>query len=652
MKKLFTKIKNLKIQPVVFLIIITLYLELLFKHILVKNIFNIGLIYTLIYSIPIFILFTILTKSFKEIINKIFFYLTTIILVVYFEVQFIFYTLFQEPFSFTTIGLANQALDFRSIVGEAIGKHWFMFALFLLPLLLAIILRKKYNFNRYHKYTNITLVIMLIISFLSTYLTLIPKNINDNNSKELYFNTDDAKAIINRFGLLTYTRIDIKRQIFGYETKLVFDNYVLPQEEKSDVIEEVEYGINILDLNLEDTNNKNINTINTYVMNKQATTKNQYTGMFKDKNLIFILAEGFNEVAVDETRTPTLYKLVHNGFVFNNFYSPLFLSTTGGEFQATTGLIPTQETLSLWKQKQPKISYGIGNAFSGIGYRTYAYHNWTYTYYKRNITMNTLGFTNYIGCGNGMEKRLSCNWLPSDIEMVDQTVPDYLGGEGPFATYYVTVSGHSPYNSSSNIARKYMDLVNDTNYSSDVKYYLASQVELDKMLEELIAKLEEAGELENTVIALVGDHYPYTLSTDQMNEVATYEKDGTIEVNHSNFILWSSTMEEPIVIDKVGSQTDVLPTLLNLFGIDYDSRLIVGQDLLSDCPGIAIFSDRSWVTDYGHYYATRRQFVPTEGKELEDVDGYVRYINNTVANSYSISKLMIENDYYNYILNK
>ncbi len=652
MKKIFTKIKNLKIQPVVFLIIITLYLELLFKHILVKNIFNIGLIYTLIYSIPIFILFVILTKSFKEIVNKIFMYLTTVILVVYFEVQFIFYTLFQEPFSFTTIGLANQALDFRSIVVEAIGKHWLMFALFLLPLLLVIILRKKYNFNRYHKHTNITLVIMLMISFLSTYLTLIPKNINDNNSKELYFNTDDAKAIINRFGLLTYTRIDIKRQIFGYETKLVFDNYVLPQEEKSDVIEEVEYGINILDLNLEDTNNRNINTINTYVMNKQATTKNQYTGMFKNKNLIFILAEGFNEVAVDETRTPTLYKLVHNGFVFNNFYSPLFLSTTGGEFQATTGLIPTQETLSMWKSKQPKISYGIGNSFGGLGYRTYAYHNWTYTYYKRNITMNTLGFTNYIGCGNGMEKRLSCNWLPSDIEMIDQTVPDYLGGEGPFATYYVTVSGHSPYNNSSNIARKYMDLVNDTNYSTDVKYYLASQVELDKMLEELINKLTESGELDNTVIALVGDHYPYTLTIDQMNEVATYQKDGTIEVNHSNFILWSNTIEEPIVIDKVGSQVDVLPTLLNLFGIDYDSRLIVGQDLLSDCPGIAIFSDRSWVTDYGHYFATRRQFIPKEGKELEDVDGYIRYINNTVANSYSISKLMIENDYYNYILNK
>ena len=111
-------------------------------------------------------------------------------------------------------------------------------------------------------------------------------------------------------------------------------------------------------------------------------------------------------------------------------------------------------------------------------------------------------------------------------------------------------------------------------------------------------------------------------------------------------------MEKSITVEKVGSQTDVLPTLLNLFGIDYDSRLIVGQDILSDHPGLAIFSDRSWVSDYGHYYATRRQFVPKEGKELENSDDYVRYMNNQVANAYSISKLIVDNDYYNYILNK
>ena len=177
-------------------------------------------------------------------------------------------------------------------------------------------------------------------------------------------------------------------------------------------------------------------------------------------------------------------------------------------------------------------------------------------------------------------------------------------------------------------------------------------MELDKMLETLITKLEESGELEDTVIALVGDHYPYTLSIDEMNEMSSYKKDATIEVNHSNFILWNSEMTEPIVVDKVGSQIDVLPTILNLFGVEYDSRLIVGQDILSDYEGIAIFSNRSWVTDYGSYDSSTKKFTLKQGKELENEEEYIERINNRVANSVSISKMIITTDYYSYILDE
>ena len=218
------------------------------------------------------------------------------------------------------------------------------------------------------------------------------------------------------------------------------------------------------------------------------------------------------------------------------------------------------------------------------------------------------------------------------------------------STYYVTVGGHSPYNKNDNIARKYIDQLNATNYSEPVKYYLASQIELDKMLEQLINKLTETGKLKDTVIALVGDHYPYTLTIDQMNEVSAYPKDGIVEVNRSNFILWNSEITEPIIVDKVGSQIDVLPTLLNLFGIEYDSRLIMGKDILSTYEGLAIFSNRSWVSDYGTYNATTRQFTLKEGKQLENINEYVKRINNRVANSFNISKMIIDNNYYEHVL--
>lgn len=609
----------------------------------------------LIFTLPIIILLTVLTKAFNEKINKIILFIIMAIITVYFEVQYIFYNLFSVPFSFSTIGLADQALDFTSIIKDAIIAHLPIFLAILVPFILLIILNKKIDTTRYQKPTIGALLIMFIIMYLSTFLTLIPGRNEDYSASKLYFQIDDQISIIDKFGMLTYTKIDVKRQFIGYESDLITE-VQLPKNEtpENNDPEVIEYGDNIININFDEksSSNKNISSLNNYVNNQNPTNKSEYTGMFEGKNLIFILAEGFNEIAVDETRTPTLYKLTNNGFVFNNFYSPVFLSTTGGEFQATTGLIPTQEILKLWKSEKPTISYALGNAFSSKGYRAQSYHNWTYTYYKRQETMKTLGFYNYLGCGNGLEQRMNCNWLPLDSEMVNVTTPDYLNQEGNFVTYYVSISGHSPYNSGDNIAKLHFDTVADLTYSDSVKYYLAAQVELDKMLETLINKLEESGELDNTVIALVGDHYPYTLSTEEMNEAATYTKDGTIEVNRSNFILWNSAMEEKIEVDKVGSQIDVLPTLLNLFGIDYDSRIIIGKDILSNYEGLAIFSNRSWVTDYGSYNSSTRKFTPKEGKELvgETEEEYIRRINNRVANSFTISKLIVDNDYYTYIL--
>ena len=360
--------------------------------------------------------------------------------------------------------------------------------------------------------------------------------------------------------------------------------------------------------------------------------------------LCFITAWIFS-IAVDPNLTPTLYKLTNNGFVFNNFYSPVFLSTTGGEFQATTGLIPTQTILKMWKSNTPNIYYALGNSFNRLNYTTNAYHNWTYSYYERNKTMPTLGFTSYTGCRNGLEKEMSCSWLPSDIDLMDVTVSKYMNEE-KFMAYYITVSGHAPYNftGGNNIARKNKNLVEYLPYSNGVKAYLATQIELDRALKKLINKLENNGTLDDTVIALVGDHYPYTLTEAEINEISNYDRDSVIEVNRSNFIIWNSKMNKKIEIDKVGSQIDVLPTLLNLFGIEYDSRLIVGKDILSDYEGIAIFSNRSWVTDKGTYFVNGNKFVSKNDEEVDN--GYISRINTRVANSFTISNSIIEYDIY------
>ena len=115
-------------------------------------------------------------------------------------------------------------------------------------------------------------------------------------------------------------------------------------------------------------------------------------------------------------------------------------------------------------------------------------------------------------------------------------------------------------------------------------------------------------------------------------------------VNRSNFIIWNNEMKDTINVDKVGSQIDVLPTLLNLLDIEYDSRLIIGKDILSDNEGIAIFSDRSWVTDYGIYFAADKKFVAKENKDIPD--GYLDRINQSVLNKFTMSNLFIKHNIY------
>ena len=645
--------KNIKIHPSIFYIITILYLEILLKVIMTHQLFNLGLLYLCLFTIPIIILLTVLTKSFSPKANKIISIISILIITILFGVQFVYFTLFSVPFSFSSIGMADQALDFISIIKDTLLKYWYYILAIIAPFIILCVFNKNIDYTRNTKTKSLVQLGAFVLLYLASYTVLIP---NQQESKKLYFNIDNPIAIIDRFGMLTYSKIDVKRQLFGYDAEILLDiDYpALPEQvtpSKPDEPIEIVYEDNILNIDFvaKQSNKKEIQQINDFISSQIPTKQHKYTGMFEGKNLIFILAEGFNGVSVDETRTPTLHKLVNNGFVFNNFYSPVHLSTTGGEFQAVTGLIPTQTSLTLWKKERPTISYALGNAFSKIGYRAQAYHNWTYTYYKRQYTMKTLGYNNYIGCGNGLEKEMNCKWLPMDTDLINVTTPKYLGQEGNFITYYITVSGHSPYNSSSRPAKKYLDLIQG-DYSNPVKYYLASQIELDRALEQLIKNLEASGELEDTVIALVGDHYPYTLTTDEMNEMSNYTKDGVVEVNRSNFILWNSEMEEPIVVDKVGSQIDVLPTLLNLFGIEYDSRLIVGKDILSNGECLAIFSNYSWVSDYGTYYANKKQFIPKEGITLENQAEYVKAINNRVSNYYSISKLIMDNNYYDYIL--
>ena len=557
-----------------FLVIVT---EIIFKCLMFHKLSISSMLYTVVFSLPIITILTIITNLTKKKFSKIFYYSTLVLITFLYLFQYVFYRLFSVTFSFHTIGLAGQAADFKSIIVDSVKMYYGAIILLILPLIIVIAIKK---FVKFYEFRNKSLYVWLGILLVTTtisYLSLIPNKSKLYSAYSLYFKVNDAEKNIDKFGLLTAMRLDVKRVVFGFEEKIVSGGSGIIDDNKPG---EKEITYNVLDIDFDslkaNEKNQTVKNLYDYFASSNPSNQNDYTGYFKGKNLIFILAEGFNSIAVSEELTPTLYKLTNNGFVFKNYYSPVFLSTTGGEFQATTGLIPTQEILKVWKNRQPKISYALGNQFNKLGYTVNAYHDWTYTYYQRDKTMTTLGYNNYLGCGNGIQKEMSCKWLPSDVDLMNVSVPKYVNSEN-FMTYYISVSGHAPYNfgGGNSIAKKNKSLVTDLPYSDAVKAYLATQIEFDRAIENLINQLEKAGKLDDTVIVITGDHYPYTLSTDEVNQISSYKRDDVVEINRSNLIIWNNQITEPIVVDKVGSQIDVLPTVLNLFGIEYDSRLII-----------------------------------------------------------------------------
>ena len=165
---------------------------------------------------------------------------------------------------------------------------------------------------------------------------------------------------------------------------------------------------------------------------------------------------------------------------------------------------------------------------------------------------------------------------------------------------------------------------------------------MDSGLEALIKELTNTGQLENTVIAIYGDHYPYGLTKSATKELFT-DLNNDFEIYKVPFIIWSPDMEGGQIINKVTSTYDIMPTLCNLFDINLDGHLITGRDALSDKDGLVIFEDRSWLNDRAYYNATKGTTIKLDPSITdEEIDE----INNQVFEEIQISQNILTSNYF------
>lgn len=579
----------------------------------------------------------------------------TAVLTLLYGSQIVYHFIFGTLYSAAMVSQGGEAMtNFWRELLAAMGDHFPWLIALLVPLALRIFLRKGLKGELRAK-GRIVLLALAVALFALTRADIRQTGTEMFSDEDYYRSREIAtNQNVQRFGLLTTIRLELTRH-----AKTEEQDYYIPEETQGEnpAQEPAEVSYNVMDIDFDALNalteDKKLLAINDYCSKVTGTNQNEYTGMLKDYNLIVMCAESFSPAAIDKDLTPNLYKLTQQGIIFNNYYNTFPNTTTDGEYALMQGLFPdagrSKAVSSLYASRNSYLPFTLGNVFqSQRGVESFGYHNYRGSYYGRSESHPNMGYTMKFA-GDGMT--FTTNWPASDLEMMEQSVDDYIGKE-PFHAYYMTFSGHYKYDIGTNeMAKRNWDQVKDLPYSSNaIKAYLSCNIEFDKAIGYLMERLEQAGVADRTAIVIAGDHFPYGLKDSEYAELIGHDIDGFSKFK-STLIFWVGGLEKNIVVDEYCCNVDVLPTILNLWGFEYDSRLLAGTDVFSDGTHAAVLVDKSFLTDKVWFNASTGE-IRYQVPESEIPEGYVENMNQLIATRFSISADILNTAYYNFVFDK
>lgn len=483
---------------------------------------------------------------------------------------------------------------------------------------------KKDNFN----YKNVIIVVLI---FLLIHL-LLPNLYGSANSslewntwqnpRNIYKNFNDANKSMSITGLYEYTIRNF------YITFL--------QIEEEETSEDYEFLMEAFSVN----NNE----------------VNKYTGIFKNKNLIFVQLEGIDDWLLTEKDMPTLYGMLNNSFVFQNHYSYYNGggSTFNSEFAVNTGFItPLSYTQNAYSFNKNSFPYSMANMFKNQDYVVNAFHMNSGEYYSRQTNYSNWGYDKYYGLldiNDYKDKSYTLDReLINDVTFQEKMFPK----DSKFVDYLITYSNHLPFTNTKGVCKLLYDMEMDLDDTVDMGEESSSMFvqlteeecirkqahETDYMMELLLKKLTELNLIDDTVIVVFTDHYLYTVEDKTILD--KYKNTSNNLINKTPFFIWQNNMKRTN-IKEVTSQLNILPTTLNLFGINYNPNYYIGSDALSqNYKGIVFFSDYSWYD--GNIYVENGVIANNKSSSQEYLDEknyYIHYLTkkNDLALKYNVFK--------------
>lgn len=678
-------------KSMIVLPLLLMYVEVIF-HIAVFGEISRFIIHPILFALAIGFVLGTITRLLPKLGNVILTYLILLIACGFDIVQLIYYKIFGTFLSLVSVQGAENAMNFHIVMWEQIRKNagW-IFAL-LIPIIL-VLLCQILEIKIFDRGKMKEILLQALISVIVILLSVFGLNIYGRKAfspYDLFYNRFVLELSMNKLGVAVTTVQDAKELLFGSDQNQEFElqdsqewdgtdsdslqdgveedsnkepdsatgfDADIAGEEPQEIVYDyqIDRRVNLTKLYNEAENEKIKNLI-AYLSTQKPTKKNEYTGRYKGYNVVFVTAESLAPYGISDACTPTLNKIMNQGIVVDNFYNPLWYhSTIDGEYVNCLGQYPCSSNWSFYKSADTYQPYALGNALKSEGYTAKAYHDFTFYYYDRAKTHANMGYE-FKAIDYGLE--IPYNSPYSDLDTMEAVYKEFIDEE-PFVMYFMSFSGHLPYNYGGNaMCVKNREVVENAldgkNLSQEAIAYIAAQVELDRALGFLMKELEKANKLDKTLFVVASDHYPYGLDNSTIDELSEFQLDRTdvandhFELHRSQCGIWCSDMEETVHIEKLTASVDILPTVLNLLGVTYDSRLLAGRDMLSESEELVIFSDHSFMTDKLIYNARTgsKTYLVDESALPEN---YLENMIRKVDNKLSMSNQMIDLNFFEYI---
>ena len=629
-KDLLKKIYNDYIKKYGYIFLI--FLPLLLMDIIIRsfgngtNLYKVWNIIPNLFTITWACLFIGISLSLKSKIGKWVYLGVNILFLIMFLTNGIYYSMTHNFFDFILLESTSEGAPYMMdcIKNCNIWIYiWFVIIIFTIYIGFKKI-PKKDNFN----YKN---VIIVVLVFLLIHL-LLPNLYGSANSslewntwqnpRNIYKNFNDANKSMSITGLYEYTIRNF------YITFL--------QTEEEETSEDYEFLMEAFSVN----NNE----------------VNKYTGIFKNKNLIFVQLEGIDDWLLTEKDMPTLYGMLNNSFVFQNHYSYYNGggSTFNSEFAVNTGFItPLSYTQNAYSFNKNSFPYSMANMFKNQDYVVNAFHMNSGEYYSRQTNYTNWGYDKYYGLldiNDYKDKSYTLDReLINDVTFQEKMFPK----DSKFVDYIITYSNHLPFTNTKGVCKLLYDMEMDLDDTVDMGEESSSMFvqlteeecirkqahETDYMMELLLKKLTELNLIDDTVIVVFTDHYLYTVEDKTILD--KYKNTSNNLINKTPFFIWQNNMKRTN-IKEVTSQLNILPTTLNLFGINYNPNYYIGSDALSqNYKGIVFFSDYSWYD--GNIYVDNGVIANNKSSSQEYLDEknyYIHYLTkkNDLALKYNVFK--------------